>query len=573
LKLSLRGKSLLAVALATLLAVIVAGSIGIYAIRAIETYYGSAFARNYSMVLKQRIVAPVNRELALSLRLAGSEITRDWIRDEQNPQKKALFFREAEGYRKDFADQSYFIASASSRNYYYNDASGVVSDQPRYELNPKNDKNTWFFQALQNPNLYEINVSPDPQLGVTKVWLNFSVKDGGQTIAVAGSGLDLTKFVETFVQSPESGVTTLALDARGAIQAHRDKEQIAFRSGLVGATADKTLAALLRTGEQRDALARAMELAKINTEDAFEFPAVLDGKRQMVAVSWSPELKWFVVAAADLDVAKILNVKIYAPMLLAGIALFGIALMLFLSALNRLLLKPIYQLTKAASEVAAGKTDFKLPPIRDDEIGVLTQAFSTMAQRVQTQRELLERAVEERTRELRQANDELAQLSERDELTGLGNRRMLLAKLKLQDIEVRRQPNPGVLSLAMLDLDHFKQVNDTYGHPAGDSVLIQVSELIQKQLRTTDIVGRWGGEEFMVVLVGSDIHESNVVIERVLQAISGTPMRYQQLTIHVKASAGIAQRKENEPFDELIRRADQGLYYAKDTGRNRVILI
>jgi phosphoserine phosphatase RsbU/P len=573
LKLSLRAKSLLAVGLATLLALLVAASIGVYAVRAIETHYGSAFARNYAMVLKQRIVAPVNRELALSLRLAGSDITRDWIRDELNPQKKALFFREAEGYRKDFADQSYFIASASSRNYFYNDATGPVSDQPRYELDPKNGKNTWFFQALQNPNLFEINVSPDPQLGVTKVWLNFAVKDGAQTIAVAGSGLDLTKFVENFVQSPESGVTTLAIDSRGAIQAHRDKEQIAFRSGLIGAAPDKTLSALLQTSKQREALLRAMELARMNTDEAFEFPASLDGKRQMMAVSWSPELKWYVVAAADLDVANVLSVKVYIPMLLAGLALFGVALLGFLSALNRILLKPIYQLTKAASEVAAGRTDFKLPKMRDDEIGVLTQAFSTMAQRVQTQRELLERAVEERTRELLEANSELAQLSERDELTGLGNRRMLLAKLKLQDIEVRRQPSPSVLSLAMLDLDHFKQVNDTYGHPAGDSVLIQVSELIQKQLRATDIVGRWGGEEFMVVLVGSDIHESNVVIERVLQAISRTPMKHGHVSIHVKASAGIAQRKENEPFDELIRRADQGLYYAKDTGRNRVILI
>jgi diguanylate cyclase (GGDEF)-like protein len=125
----------------------------------------------------------------------------------------------------------------------------------------------------------------------------------------------------------------------------------------------------------------------------------------------------------------------------------------------------------------------------------------------------------------------------------------------------------------MLDLDHFKQVNDNYGHAAGDSVLVQVSNLIQEQLRATDIVGRWGGEEFMVVLVGSDIHESNVVIERVLDAISKTQMTHDHLIIHVKASAGIAQRKENEPFDELIRRADQGLYYAKDTGRNRVILI
>jgi phosphoserine phosphatase RsbU/P len=569
----LRHQSLMALSSICLLAVGIAGAIAFHAVRAIESHYGASFARNYAIVIKQRIVAPVNRELALALRLARSEITKDWIKDESNEEKRRLFFREAEGYRTDFLDQSLFIASAISSNYYFNDGVSFQSDLPRYPLSEKKEKDAWFFKTLKSTALYDINVSPDPALGVTKVWLNFLVKDGEKNIAIAGTGLDLSTFVQSFIQSPEPGVTTMALDANGAIQAHRHIEKIAYRSSLGASHPSKSLAMLLPTEAQQSLLTNAMAKAKENPNTAVEFVGTLDDKRQMIALSWSPELNWYVVAAADLSVASFMDFSLFLPLLVAAIALLLIALMGVLSALNRLLLTPITQLTEAATDIAEGHNTLVLPKIRNDEIGLLTKAFATMAERVNSHRQILEKAVADRTKELVGANAELALLSERDELTGLGNRRMLLARLKLQDVEIRKTPERGQLGVALLDIDHFKHINDTYGHEAGDAALVQLAKTIREQLRNTDVVGRWGGEEFLILLPGSLASESQLVMRRLVEAIAATPIIYAGQTIHIKASIGLAQNKPDESINALIQRADLALYQAKDTGRNQVILI
>jgi phosphoserine phosphatase RsbU/P len=573
LALSLRGKSLFAVGVASALALTVAVVISVFAIRAIEAHYGAAFARNYSVVLKQRMVAPINRELALALRLARSEITRDWVKAENDPEKRRLFFREAEGYRTDFVDKSFFIASIASLNYYFNDKSNLPTEQPKYKLSQSNDKDAWFFKTISSKSPYLINVSPDPALGLTKVWLNFLVKDGDRNIAVAGTGIDLSAFVKNFLQNPEVGVTTMALDARGAIQAHRDVEKVAYRSLHFDVTPTKTLGYLLKNDAERNAMQTAMAAAINNPDVAFEFVGTLDKRRQVIALSWSPEMNWYVVAAADLGVAQFIDFSLFVPLILAALALFSIALIGFLSALNRLLLKPISQLTLAASQISDGNEAIELPKVRLDELGDLTIAFGKMMQKVSSHRATLEQAVSERTQALLNANKELAKISESDELTGLGNRRMLLARLKMQDVEVRKLPTRGVFTLALIDLDHFKNINDTFGHEAGDAVLVKIAQVIRDEVRATDVAGRWGGEEFLVILPGSNAIESEVVMQRLVQAIASCPIVCGEHTIYVKASIGVAELRPDEGINALMQRADTALYLAKDSGRNRVVLV
>jgi diguanylate cyclase (GGDEF)-like protein len=125
----------------------------------------------------------------------------------------------------------------------------------------------------------------------------------------------------------------------------------------------------------------------------------------------------------------------------------------------------------------------------------------------------------------------------------------------------------------LLDIDHFKHINDTYGHEAGDAALVQLAKTIREQLRNTDVVGRWGGEEFLILLPGSLASESQLVMRRLVEAIAATPIIYAGQTIHIKASIGLAQNKPDESINALIQRADLALYQAKDTGRNQVILI
>lgn len=169
---------------------------------------------------------------------------------------------------------------------------------------------------------------------------------------------------------------------------------------------------------------------------------------------------------------------------------------------------------------------------------------------------------------LRERNADLETMSRTDLLTGLYNRRHLSDVLTRQHAIAQRNNLP--LGLILLDLDHFKQVNDTYGHAAGDQVLCEVARRMRGQLRTGDVAGRWGGEEFLVVLPDSDDAGAAQVAERIRQALAVEPVHFAGHDIAVTMSAGSAVDATAAP-QELISLADTCLYRAKATGRDRVV--
>lgn len=154
-----------------------------------------------------------------------------------------------------------------------------------------------------------------------------------------------------------------------------------------------------------------------------------------------------------------------------------------------------------------------------------------------------------------------------DSLTGLPNRRALDEDLARQISEWKRHRRP--LSVMMIDIDHFKKFNDTYGHQAGDAVLQQVAGLLRKTMREADLVGRFGGEEMAVVLPGTESQEACRAAERARKAISDASFTYEGQRLHVTVSVGASQCMEAESADELLRRADDALYAAKQAGRDR----
>ena len=122
----------------------------------------------------------------------------------------------------------------------------------------------------------------------------------------------------------------------------------------------------------------------------------------------------------------------------------------------------------------------------------------------------------------------------------------------------------------MLDLDHFKRVNDQHGHPAGDEVLRQTAELARAQVRSADLLGRLGGEEFALLLPDTDRAGAHLLGERLLQAIREREFAYEQHRLHVSASLGLAQLRPGDSLDSLYARADLALYAAKAQGRDRI---
>lgn len=406
--LGLRGKSVLALSATCLLVLLIASAIGWQVIAAMRSHLGAAFTQNLTLLNRERILAPVTRELALSLRLARSETIGQWLLDDAHPEKKARALREAESFRADFTDKSYFIVSSLTNRYYFNDAKSPFSAEARYTLNPDDPNDAWFFNTMRIDAPFNINVDPDVKLGVTKVWFNVIVKDGGRQIGLAGTGLDLSTFLNAFVGTTEPGVTPMIVDVNGAIQAHPDGTRIAYNSATKQASQAQSLFGLLQgrgdAATARAALARAMD----KPGKAELFNATLHGKKQLVAASYIPELKWHVLTAVDLDAAEVIDTGLLKWVALATLVLLTMVMAGFVYAVNRLVIAPLLKLKLSAQHIAAGNFSVALPARRNDEIGELTEAFGLMAEKVQHHTEELEETVRARTQELLDANREMS---------------------------------------------------------------------------------------------------------------------------------------------------------------------
>ncbi|WP_296078482.1 diguanylate cyclase [uncultured Agrobacterium sp.] len=234
-------------------------------------------------------------------------------------------------------------------------------------------------------------------------------------------------------------------------------------------------------------------------------------------------------------------------LLVLGATLVGTALCLF--AIWRLI-RPLNLLADAMKRYPEDKAILRLYPKSRDEIGTVTDiARSTLLQ------------VESLTRQL-------THQATTDFLTGLGNRRALMEQMPIIRAKAAR-PEEAV-SLILFDLDHFKRINDEYGHDAGDSVLMAIGEAVKDHLRPYDYAARMGGEEFCIVLPGADLAAAESVAERLRLAVESRvvePLPKGRIT----CSFGVAQARPNERLQELLLRADAALYTAKDQGRNVVV--
>ncbi|MBG6289936.1 MULTISPECIES: biofilm regulation protein phosphatase SiaA [Pseudomonas] len=403
----LRGKSVVALLIACLLALVPAVMLGWKAMEDIRTHFGLAFARNFTLLNQQKIIAPVIRELALSRRLAESVVTQDWLLAENDPARRSLFFREAEGFRADQHNYSYFVVVDSSRHYYFNDSSSPLSNSPRYTLSDTDPQDRWYFDTLARDETYNINVNYDAKLKVTKVWFNMVVRAGNEKVGLAGGGLDLTEFLDQFISRREAGVTPMIVDPDGAIQAHPDTRLIAYSSGSSG-QAKHHVFDLLGNDQERTALRQTLRQAEANPGEVETMWGTIDGKEQLIATAYIPQLRWHVLSAIDLHAAQVLDSRWIWPLVGTLAGLLAILLIGFAYTVDLLVLRPLRGLKQSAKAIAAGQYDSPLPRTRPDEIGELSSAFASMADQVRRHTEELEDKVQQRTQALEKANREMA---------------------------------------------------------------------------------------------------------------------------------------------------------------------
>jgi two-component system cell cycle response regulator len=206
----------------------------------------------------------------------------------------------------------------------------------------------------------------------------------------------------------------------------------------------------------------------------------------------------------------------------------------------------------------AGADDYITKPFDQSELQVRLRAGTRL---VDLQAQLLS------------AREALREQATRDSLTRLWNRSSILEALTRELARAEREASP--LGVVIVDLDHFKQINDNHGHPAGDVVLRESARRMQSGVRQYDSVGRYGGEEFLILLPNCGEAESFSQAERLRKQLSQNEIRIDDLSIRVTASFGVAAAIPGEPWtsEGLIRRADEALYVAKKSGRNRVEIL
>lgn len=298
----------------------------------------------------------------------------------------------------------------------------------------------------------------------------------------------------------------------------------------------------------------------------------LDGKRYLTAATQlqprnaASDLGWRIVARqpvelafaeADHTVRMALAIGLTAALLASALA--------WLAA--RRLSEDLYALADAASAVEAGQPGSNIPAVHSNrEVRQLSQALGRMTHRLLAAREAMEEKVRLRTLELEAANRALDLQARTDALTGLLNRRGFETQMAFALALARRSTRP--LSLIAVDVDHFKRVNDTYGHEAGDEVLRRLARTLETRLRGSDVIARLGGEEFVALLPDTDLEGARAIAQTLVTAMA---QQQDPVVGTITVSAGVASmRGADDSGAAILRRGDMALYEAKGQGRNRV---
>lgn len=281
----------------------------------------------------------------------------------------------------------------------------------------------------------------------------------------------------------------------------------------------------------------------------------------MGAAAKVPQTDWLVISEISADAAfgQLRQFRNYSILVVLGLLIVVAASAAWLGVI---IARPLDRLTKGAAEVAAGDLAVDLPQGGGGEVGYLTSVFNHMVSRLREGR----RELDDINEMLQKKNEELERLSITDGLTGLVNHRFLVQRLNEEGIRANRYHHE--FSVLMADVDHFKQYNDEFGHPAGDEVLRRVADILRASVRPGDTAARYGGEEFAVVMPETPAAEAFEIAEHVRARVASESFPGKKITL----SIGVAEFPNDADLPHaVIAAADRALYEAKNDGRNRTV--
>jgi diguanylate cyclase (GGDEF)-like protein len=520
---------------------------------------GTLFAERQILYDRQRGLGALNREVALAETLSRSPVVMDWARAESVAPLRNRGLAELEHYRTAFVDGSYFFVVDASGNYYFNDSDGSYSgNQLRYRLSPSNPRDGWYYATAAMGPGCQLNVDNDDELRVTKVWINCVVRDGDEVLGVVGTGIDLSTFIRNVVESDQTGVESLFVDESGAIQATRDESRIEFHSITRQDEDRTTIFHMLDRTADRAELAEMMAAARSEDRPVSATFMQVEGRKRLVGVGYLDQLGWYNVTVMDVD--SIIDRRLFLPVgallltMMASVA--SLAVWLF----KRSVLDRLAQAQASISSVEAGDFSRRLDGFGSDEIGRMAATINRMASAVKLNRQELEAAVRERTRKL----ESIAYL---DSMCGILNRRGA--------VDAFAQAEPSTLGTGLgtgfilVDIDQFKEFNDTHGHRAGDTVVKAVAGRLLAATGEDEFCARWGGDEFVVILPACDQQRLRAAVGSLHAALSGRPVDLPDGTsLAATVSIGASLSRPGEDIDMAAHRADLALYRSKRQGRN-----
>ena len=523
--------------------------------------WASRFAQLQVQHDKTRTLAPLLREVSLAQELAKSPAIVAWARNPDREPTAAEGLRELERFRERFHDRTYFAALTSNGHYFFNNADNEFGERAfRYVLDRNQPKDAWFFQQIERGRALLVNVNPDDNLGLTKVWINVLIRDGKSVLGMAGTGMDLDWFLNHVVETRQPGVTNLFVNAEGAVQLSRDRQMIEFGSIAKSGSDRKTIAQLLGPGDASKVL-HTMRSMRDEPQIIRTLAVEVGGRRHLAGIAYVPEIDWYDLTLLDLDL--VLPASTFGGILSVYLVAMAALLMVFNVLIRRFILVPVEDLDRAMREVEAGRED--VPPLKypsGGELRRLMERFTQMTLAVLELRRGLEAKVQERTQALES-------LLRTDTLTDILNRRGMEERLAT---ELQRNARSGhSAGLICLDVDDFKTINDTHGHGVGDVALKAVAQTLTRTLRPYDAAARWGGDEFLILIAECDAATLERLGHRICQAVAAHHGAHdlQGRLLDLQISAGGRLVPAGESLEQALQAADQALYVSKSGGKGR----
>ncbi len=505
---------------------------------------------------KVRNLLPLIQEVKLSKEFAELDSLKAWALQPDNENLKQQALLDTEAFRHHFADNSYFIALQKNNRYYYSDSDSkeLSKDFYRYTLDENKVEDAWFYSIMEKQLDLHLNVNPDLELGVVKLWSDVLIRVDGEVIGVVGTGLDLSEFLGRMVAKQDIYSAVIFTNYEGSIQLHQKEELINFSSVTKQLKDKKTVFQLLDDADSKLRLHSSFENAR-STPNTVDMSIVYkEGNRLLASVIYIPEIDWFQVNFIDIN--RFLPWTEFSGLLIVFLISLISALIIFYFLVRVMITQPLEDLDVSISTLE--ENNYRPPKLHRFsglEIKRLISHFQTMSETILDYQTGLEKKVAERTQELNI-------LSTLDPLTNLYNRRGF--EEHLTNALKQWHESQQSFSLVSVDVDEFKQVNDQYGHAMGDQLLVALAEYLQSTVINHGEAARWGGDEFLLLIKDCELENTEAVLKRLLKDRESFRVQLGEQEVHISFSVGCARIEEQDTLENLLSRADKAMYQEKE---------